>query len=65
MYIDDVLSINNPDFDNYKGQMNPAKFEIKETTESNNYASYLDLLLSTGREFNFTLPFCVFILQLI
>ena len=34
-YIDDVLSINNPDFDNYLGQMYPAKLEIKDTTESN------------------------------
>ena len=34
-YIDDVLSINNPDFDNYLGQMYPALLEIKDTTESN------------------------------
>ena len=45
-YIDDVLSINNPDFANYLGQMYPAEFEIKDTTESNTSASYLDLLLS-------------------
>ena len=45
-YIDDVLSINNPDFDNYLGQMYPAELEIKDTTESNTSASYLDLLLS-------------------
>ena len=45
-YIDDVLSINNPDFENYLGQMYPAELEIKDTTESNTYASYLDLLLS-------------------
>ena len=45
-YIDDVLSINNPDFENYFGQMYPAEFEIKDTTESNTSASYLDLLLS-------------------
>ena len=44
-YIDDVLSINNPDFDNYLGQMYPAELEIKDTTESNTSASYLDLLL--------------------
>ena len=31
-YIDDVLSINNPDFDNYLGQMYPADIEIKDTT---------------------------------
>ena len=41
-YIDDVLSINNPDFHNYLGQMYPIEFEIKDTTESNASASYLD-----------------------
>ena len=45
-YIDDVLSINNPDFDNYLGQMYPAELEMKDTTESNTSASYLDLLWS-------------------
>ena len=45
-YIDDVLSINNPDFANYLGQMYSAELEIKDTTESNTSASYLDLLLS-------------------
>ena len=45
-YIDDVLSINNPEFENYLGQMYPDELEIKDTTESNTSASYLDLLLS-------------------
>ena len=45
-YIDDVLSINNPDYENYLGQMYPAELEIKDTTESNTSAYYLDLLLS-------------------
>ena len=45
-YIDDVLSINNPDFENNLGQMYPAELEIKDTIESNTSASYLDLLLS-------------------
>ena len=45
-YIDDVLSINNPDFENYLGHLYPAELEIKDTTESNTSASYLDLLLS-------------------
>ena len=31
-YIDDVLSINNPDFENYLGQMYPKELEIKDTT---------------------------------
>ena len=49
-YIDDVLSINNPDFENYLGQMYPPALEIKDTTESKTSASYLDLLLSIGRD---------------
>ena len=47
-YIDDVLSINNPDFENYHGQMYPPELKIKDTTESKTSASYLDLLLSIG-----------------
>ena len=49
-YIDDVLSINNPDFENYLGQIYSPELEIKDTTESNTSASYLDLLLSIGRD---------------
>ena len=49
-YIDDVLSINNPDFKNYLGQMYHLELEMKDTTESNTSASYLDLLLSIGRD---------------
>ena len=49
-YIDDGLSINNPEFENYLGQMYPVELEIKDTTESNTSASYLDLLLSIGRD---------------
>ena len=49
-YIDDFLSINNPDFENYLGQMYPPDLEIKDTTESDTSASYLDLLLSIGRD---------------
>ena len=58
-YIDDVLSINNQEFENYLGQMYPVELEIKDTTESNTSASYLDLLLSIGiwGTVNFTLPF--------
>ena len=29
IYIDDVFSINNPEFENYLGQMYPAELEIK------------------------------------
>ena len=49
-YIDDVLSINDPAFENYLGQMYPPEFEIKDTTESDTSASYLVLLLSIGRD---------------
>ena len=49
-YIDDVLSISNPEFENYLGQMYPVELEIKDTTESNTSASYLDLILSIGRD---------------
>ena len=49
-YIDDVLSINNPDLENNLGQMYPPELEIKHTTESNNFAFFLDLLLSMGRD---------------
>ena len=48
--IDDVLSTNNPEFENYLGQMYPVELEIKDTTESNTSASYLVLLLSIGRD---------------
>ena len=47
-YIDDVLSINNPEFENY--QMYPVELEIKDKTESNISTSYLDLLPSIGRD---------------
>ena len=49
-YIEDVLSINNPEFKNYLGQMYPVELEIKDTKESNTSASYLDLLLSMARD---------------
>ena len=50
LYVDDVLSINNPDFETYCGQMYSAELEIKDTTESSTSASYLDLLPSIGRD---------------
>ena len=39
-YIDDVLSINNQNFENYLGQIYPVEFEIKDTTVINTSASY-------------------------
>ena len=54
--------------------MYPFELEIKDTTESNTFASYLDLLLSIGRDdqlhtsiydkrdnFNFHIPNCPFL----
>ena len=49
-YIDDVLSINNPDFEKNLGLMFRSELEIKDTTESNTSTSYLDLLLSIDRD---------------
>ena len=49
-YIDDVLSINKPEFENHLGQMYAAELEIKDTTESNTSAYYLNLLLSIERD---------------
>ena len=40
-YINDVLSINNPDFENYPGQMYPVELEIKDTTESNTSVTWI------------------------
>ena len=56
-YIDDVLSINNPDFENYLGQMYPAELEIKDTTESNTSASFLDYSCRLRVTVSSALPF--------
>ncbi|KAK3097484.1 hypothetical protein FSP39_010037 [Pinctada imbricata] len=45
-YIDDVLSINNPKFADYLSSIYPSELEVKETTETNNSASYLNIMLS-------------------
>ena len=44
-YIDDVLSINNDAFHHHLHAIYPPELEIKETTDSSESASYLDLLL--------------------
>ena len=49
-YIDDVLSINNPKFGNYIDDIYPAELEIKDTTDVDHRASYLDLDLSYDRD---------------
>jgi hypothetical protein len=45
-YIDDVLSINNQNFNNYVHMIYTDELEIKDTTESDKSASYLDILLN-------------------
>ena len=45
-----MFQLFNPEFENYLSQMYPVELEIKDTTESNTSASYLDLLLSIGRD---------------
>ena len=49
-YIDDVLWISYPYFENYLGQIYPTEPDIKDTTESNTSASYLGLFLSIGED---------------
>jgi hypothetical protein len=51
-YIYDVLSLNNSRFCDFVHRIYPAELEIKDTTETERYASYLDLHLeidSDGR----------------
>jgi hypothetical protein len=45
-YLDDVLSINNHNFHNYVHLIHSLELEIKDTTESDKSASYLDILLN-------------------
>ena len=49
-YIDDVLSINNAKFGNFIDDIYPAELEIKDTTDADHRASYLDLVLSYDRD---------------
>ena len=48
-YIDDVLSINNPEFENYISQMYPVELEIKDTTVGNIFC-FLPGFTSVDRE---------------
>jgi hypothetical protein len=51
-YIDDVLSLNNSRFGDFVDRIYPIELEIKDTTDTDRYASYLDLHLeidSQGR----------------
>ena len=44
-YIDDVLSINNPRFEEFLPLIYPPELEVKETTDTASSASFLDLYL--------------------
>ena len=44
-YIDDLISVGNPNFASSIGTIYPKELELKETTESVNNCSYLDLFL--------------------
>ena len=46
-YIDDLLSLDNKHFAKFVDEIYPDELELKETTESQTSASYLDLMLST------------------
>jgi hypothetical protein len=41
-YIDDVLSLNNSRFGDFVDRIYPIEFEIKNTTDTDRSASYLD-----------------------
>jgi hypothetical protein len=45
-YIDDVVSINNNQFHLYVVSIYPSELEIKDTTESSTFASYLGVLFN-------------------
>ena len=44
-YTDDVLLLNNSRFDNYLHRIYPSEAEVKDTTDTHNSASQLDLYL--------------------
>jgi hypothetical protein len=49
-YIDDVLSLNNSRFGDYVDRIYPIELEIKDTTDADKSASYLDLHLEIDHE---------------
>jgi hypothetical protein len=49
-YIDDVLSLNNSRFCDFVDRIYPIELEIKDTTDTDTSASYLDLHLETDSE---------------
>ena len=54
-YTDDVLSLNNSRFGDFVDRIYPIELEIKDTTNTDRSASYLDLHLEIGSEENETL----------
>jgi hypothetical protein len=49
-YIDDVLSLNNSRFCDFVDGIYPIELEIKDITDTDTSASYLDLHLETDSE---------------
>jgi hypothetical protein len=49
-YIDDVLSLNNSRFGDFVDRIYPIKLEIKDTTDTDTSASYLDLHIEIDSE---------------
>jgi hypothetical protein len=49
-YIDDVLSLNNSRFDDFVDRIYPIELEIKDTTDTDRSASYLDIHLEIDNE---------------
>ena len=49
-YIDDVLSLNNSRFGDFVDRIYPIELEIKDTTDTDKSASYLDLHLEIDSE---------------
>ena len=48
-YIDDVLSLNNSRLGDFVDRIYPIELEIKDTTDTDRFASYLDLQLEIDR----------------
>ena len=49
-YIDDVLSINNPEFENYLGQMYPVELEIQRHNREHHFCFIPGFILSIGSD---------------
>ena len=53
-YIDDILSLNNPKFNDYIDVIYLNELEIKDTKDAQKWANYLDLHLELMRMVNFS-----------